>query len=259
MPYALLARYYDLENAGFTEDLDFWLELAEEFGDPILELGCGTGRVLLNLARRGHAITGLDNEPEMLARLEAKLKPASAQHIAAAPTLVRASMSDFRLETSSGGRLRQFRLALLPYNTFMHLLTPEEQGAALGCIRLHLLPGAALALDLPNPAEAYAAQEQGLTLERTFQDGERTVQQFSSVTVDRAAQLAHITWLYDSVAADGALQRTIVPLTLRYTFPAEMRLLLEANDFTLAHLYGNYDRSPFADGAPRMIVVARAV
>ena len=96
-------------------------------------------------------------------------------------------------------------------------------------------------------------------LERTFKDGERTVQQFSSVALDRAAQLAHITWLYDAIGADGAVQRTLVPLTLRYTFQYELRLLLECCGFSLAHLYGDYDCSPFADGAPRMLVVATAV
>jgi hypothetical protein len=54
------------------------------------------------------------------------------------------------------------------------------------------------------------------------------------------------------------VQRAIVPLTLRYTFPGEMRLLLEKCGFTLAHLYGDYQRAPFADGSPRMIVVATA-
>lgn len=275
MTYDLLARYYDLENADFTEDLDFWLGLAaeREYGGPVLELGCGTGRVLLHLARRGHAVTGIDNSPEMLARLEAKLAAArnmrgsvqqggvqlpapvpQAQAAKRAPTVVRADMKDFSV---SG----QFKLALMPFNTFMHLLTLEDQIAALTSIHRHLQPGAALALDMPNPGEAYAAPagEQGLTLERTFMDGERTVQQFSSVAVDRAAQLARITWLYDSVGPDGAVQRTIVPLTLRYTFPGEMRLLLEKCGFALAHLYGDYQRSPFADGSPRMIVVASAV
>src|ERR1051326_6676889 len=187
-PYTLLARYYDLENAGFTEDLSFWLELAEEFGGPILELGCGTGRVLLNLARRGYAVTGIDNSPEMLDRLEAKLKQASTGHLATPPTLIRAAMTDFNVTGAS-----PFSLGLIPFNTFMHLLTPADQIAALSCIRRHLKLGGALALDLPNPGEAYAAQEQGLTLERSFRDGDRTVQQFSSIDLDRAAQLAHIT------------------------------------------------------------------
>jgi len=252
-PYSTLARYYDLENAGFTEDLPFWQELADEYGGPVLELGCGTGRVLLNLARRGHATTGVDNSPEMLALLEEKIRRGE-QLLAPtnAPIILHADMTDFAVE-------RQHALALMPFNAFMHLLTPEAQTAALTCIRRHLQPGAALALDMPNPGEAYAAQEQGLTLERTFKDGENTVQQFSSVVVDRAAQLARITWLYDSVAPDGTVRRTTVPLTLRYTFPGEMRLLLEKCGLALAHLYGDYDRSPLTDGSPRMIVVAKAV
>jgi SAM-dependent methyltransferase len=251
MTYNLLSRYYDLENADFTDDLDFWLGLAEEYGGPILELGCGTGRVLLPLAQRGYAVTGVDNAPEMLARLEAKLSAASAKHLPTPPTLLRASMSDFRAEG-------QFALALMPFNTFMHLLTPEEQIAALANLRRYLRDGATLALDMPNPGEAFAMQEQGLTLERTFADGANTIQQFSQVNLDRAAQLARITWLYDSVAPDGAVTRTIVPLTLRYTFPGEMRLLLERCGFALAHLYGDYDRAPFADGSSRMIVLAQA-
>jgi len=251
MTYDVLSRYYDLENADFTEDLEFWLDLADTYGDPVLELGCGSGRVLLHLARRGHAVTGVDNSPDMLALLEAKLKQATARHIAVPPTRLSASLHDFQ----AGHR---FKLAIMPFNTFMHLLTLDDQAAALTNIRRHLEAGAPLALDLSNPADAYAAADTGLTPERTFRDGETLVQQFSILNLDRTAQLAHITWLYDSIAPGGAVQRTVVPMTLRYTFPGEMRLLLERCGFTLAHLYGNYDCSPLADGNPRMIVVATA-
>ena len=251
MPYAALARYYDLENADFTEDLDYWLELADEAGDPILELGCGTGRVLLNLARRGHSVTGLDNSPEMLARLHAKLEAASGRHLPSPPQIVQAALEDFELPL-------RYRLALMPFNTFMHLLTTEAQLAALERIRRHLAPGGLLALDVPNPGDAYAAQDQGVTLERTFADGDRTVQQFSSIAIDRAAQLAHITWFYDATGPAGDVHRSIVPLTLRYAFPAEMRLLLERSGLSLTHLYDDYDRSPFVDGSPRMLVLATA-
>lgn len=248
MTYALLARYYDLDNAEFTADLDFWIELAEERGGPVLELGCGTGRVLLPLAQRGYAVTGIDNSPEMLARLHEKLKTGKLK---TAPTIVEADITAFSLDQS-------FRLALMPFNTFMHALTLEAQMAMLTNIRRNLSAGAVLALDINNPTEAYAGPEPGLTLERAFSDGERTVQVFSALQLDRAAQLGHITWLYDSVGADGAVQRTTVPLTMRYTFPGEMRLLLERCGFTLAHLYGDYDRSPFVDGSPRMLVIAKA-
>jgi len=205
--------------------------------------------VLLNLARRGYAVTGIDNSDEMLARLRAKLAAASGRHLAAPPVIVQAGLEDFDLGQT-------FALALMPYNTFMHLLTTEAQLDVLARVRRHLAPGGVLALDLPNPGEVYAAAEQGLTLERTFVDGDRTVQQFSSIALDRAAQLAHITWNYDSTGPDGDVQRSIVPLTLRYTFPAEMRLLLERAGLALTHLHGDYAGSPFADGAPRMVVVA---
>ena len=251
MTYDLLSRYYDLENADFTDDLDFWLGLAEEHPGPILELGCGTGRVLLPLAQRGHMVTGVDNAPEMLDRLQAKLRVATAKHLPIPPVVVRASMNDFQSD-------QLFTLALMPFNTFMHLLTLEDQSAALTNIRRHLRAEGLLALDVVNPGEALAAQEQGLTLERTFADGDHTVQQFSQVTVDRSAQLTHIQWLYDSIAPDGVVSRLSVPLTLRYTFPGEMRLLLERCGFALIHLYGDYDRTLLADGAPRMIVLAEA-
>jgi SAM-dependent methyltransferase len=207
--------------------------------------------VLLNLARRGHSVTGIDSSPEMLDRLRARLASASGRHLPAPPNIVQAALEGFDLQ-------ERFNLALMPYNTFMHLLTQEAQLAVLGRIRRHLQPGGLFALDMTSPSEAYAVQEQGLTLERSFADGERTVQQFSSISLDRSAQLAHITWLYDSSAPDGSLQRSTVPLTLRYTFPGEMRLLLERSGFSLTHLYGSYDRSPFVDGAPRMLVVATA-
>ncbi len=248
--YAQLARYYDLENAAFTEDLDFWLELAEAHGGPILELGCGTGRVLLHLARRGHAVTGVDNSPEMLARLRQKLA-AAARLLAAPPELVEADLSAFTLE-------QPHALALIPFNTFMHLLTPEAQVAALMNTRRNLKAHAPLVLDILNPVEAYTGAEQGLTLERTFADGDRSVQQFAQLSLNRAAQLAHVTWLYDSVGPTGEVQRLTVPLTLRYTFPGELRLLLEKCGFALKHLWGDYDRSPFTDGSPRLIAFAIA-
>ena len=248
MSYAALARYYDLENADFTEDLDYWLGLADEQDGPVLELGCGTGRVLLNLARRGHAVTGIDNSPDMLARLHARLSAATGQHLPVPPQIVQAGFDDFELP-------ERYKLAIMPFNTFMHLPTTEAQLALLMRVRRHLAADGLLALDMPNPFEA-AEAEHGLTLERTFADGDRTVQQFATVTVDHAAQLSHITWIYDSVGPAGDVQRSIVPLTLRLTYPAEMALLLSRSGFSAPRLYGDYDRSPFADGSPRMLVVA---
>jgi SAM-dependent methyltransferase len=293
--YDLLSRFYDLENADFTEDLDFWVGLAKEANGPTLELGCGSGRVTQQIARAGCTVVGLDNSEPMLALARAKL--ARKPELATRATLLLGDMTNFdlygqtcvsaphRADTQVGYDSRDglstielvsaphradtqvgpyisppFGLIICPFNTFMHLLAAAEQLALLACARRHLTPGGVLALDLTNPAPAYADPNESLTLERTFRDDEAdlTVQQFSTIQLDRTAQVAHIVWQYDAIAADGAVRRTLAPLELRYTFPAEMSLLLDRAGFRLAHLYGDYDEGPLTDESERMIVVAEA-
>ena len=273
MSYATLAPFYDLENADFVADLDFWVSLAREANSPVLELGCGSGRVTQQIARAGINIVGLDNSPDMLALARAKLD--RNPKIAALVTLVEGDMTNFEISNPQPHASRphstlphshtptpQFSLIIVPFNTFMHLLTPADQLAMLGCAHKHLCPGGQLILDLTNPIPAYAdPPQETLTLERAFRDDARdlTIQQFSTLRIDRAAQIAHIVYYYDSLASDGTLKRALVPLTLRYTFPAEMSLLLDRAGFKLAHLYGDYSETPFDEDSERMIVMAEAV
>ncbi len=154
--------------------------------------------------------------------------------------------------------LRQtFPLIILPFNTFSHLTEPAEAHSALKTIAAQLAPAGVFALALPNPIPIYSAVPEGLVLERTFRDEERktTVQQFSSLRVDRVGQLGHITWIYDEIDPIGKVTRTTVPMTLRYFFPDEIPLLLERAGLRLLHLWGDYDRSQFAEDLPALIVV----
>jgi SAM-dependent methyltransferase len=245
--YAQIARFYDWENAEFTEDLPFWCELARERGGPVLELGCGSGRVLLHLAREGFETTGVDSSPEMIALARARMakQPALAGRIQLLET-------DFRRIDLK----KKFPLVIAPFNTFSHLTEPADIGAALGAIAAHLAPGGSFTLALPNPLPIYSALPEGLVLERTFHDGERgtTVQQFSSLRVDRVAQLGHITWIYDEIDPAGKVTRTTVPMTLRYFFPNEIPLLFERAGLQLSHRWGDYDRTPFAEDSPVLLV-----
>jgi SAM-dependent methyltransferase len=245
-PYAKIARFYDWENADFTEDLAFWGDLARERGAPVLELGCGSGRVLLYLAREGFEAVGVDSSPEMIALARRRLAKQSS--IAGRIQLIEA---DFRrLELG-----KTFPLVIAPFNTFSHLTDRSDIAAVLKAISTHLEPAGAFVLALPNPIPIFSSPPEGLVLERSFRDEERnvTVQQFSSLRVDRVAQLGHVTWIYDEIDSAGTVTRTTVPMTLRYFFPNEIPPLLEPAGLRLQHLWGDYDRSPFAEDSPVLI------
>jgi SAM-dependent methyltransferase len=248
--YAAVARFYDLENAGFTEDLPFWADVARECGGPVLELGCGSGRVLLHLAHEGFTVTGVDSSPAMLALARRRLERQPS--IAGKIELHEESFTRLRLENS-------FPLVILPFNTFSHMTEDEDVRAALDTIAAHLAPGGAAVLALPNPIPLFGEPQEALVLERTFRDNERgmTIQQFSSLRVDRVDQLGHVTWIYDEIAASGDVVRTTVPMTLRYFFPNELAALFERSGLDLAHLWGDYHRSPFEDDSPELIAFGR--
>jgi hypothetical protein len=142
----------------------------------------------------------------------------------------------------------------------MHFHKQETQLALLIRLRRWTLPDGLLVLDLPNAGETFASQDtEALTLERMFIEpdtGHLVMQQAVSV-LDRAEQLMRVTWIYDEITGDGAVKRTIAPILFRYYFYPEVQLLLSHTGFEVQSLYGDVDGSPFEDGCPRMIVLAK--
>src|SRR5262249_49928907 len=133
-PYAR-ADLYDLLFRDYTADLEFYLAAARTAGGPALDVGCGTGRVLLAGLAAGLDMDGLDNAPDMLARLRAN---ARARGLEAHATL--ADMRSFRLP-------RRYACVMIPFNAFAHNLNTDDQIATLSCCREHLLPGGRLVFD----------------------------------------------------------------------------------------------------------------
>ncbi len=185
--------WHELECGSYTEDLQLWRELAETEGSPILELGAGSGRVSLDLARRGHEVTALDDNPALLEQLERR-----AEGLAVDTAL--ADARAFQLE-------KRFALCLVPMQTIQLLGGAPGRARLLAAARAHLRPGgllaAAISAELPeyevaadspapvpdmcerdgalycsHPTAIYAASE-GFVLERrreiVARSGERTV------------------------------------------------------------------------------------
>ena len=244
-PYQEIARYYDAENADLVEDLAAYELLSERFGGPVLDVGCGTGRVALYLAEQGFTVTGIEASATMLDRVRAKPGIERVK-------VVEGSIAEAKIDDSFG-------LAMLAFSTFQHFHTQEEQVKALTNIAWHLRPGGGVALDLSNPVHFFRTDDvPALVHERTFPDPDsgQPVMQQSIVRADRAAQILHITWVYDRIEVGGSITRTVCEMPLRcYTAP-EIRLLLERVGFSPVEFYGTYDFDPFDEHSPRLFVVA---
>ena len=251
--YERVAPFYDLIHADLVEDVSFLLALAERVGGPMLELGCGTGRILLPLARAGHSITGVDNSNAMLERAKLKLR--------SEPESVRSRMNLVSGDASSVEVDGEFRLVILSYNSLMHFERPAL-AALLKNARNHLRGDGFFYVDVDNPFEVSDPNDDDLlVLERIMTDpesGDKIIQSASS-WVDSDAQRRHISWLFDvSAPAGGPLNRTIVETDYYYLFPHQLESMLAGAGFRLEALYGDYQRRDFGENSPRLIALAKS-
>jgi len=249
----LIAQYYDLLFGNYDEDIPMWDTLTTNVNGPILEIGCGTGRLLLPLAEAGHTLTGLDLSEVALGAAQAKIEAAG---LADRGVLYRADMRDFDLPA------KDFALAFIPLNTFMYCQTIDDQLAALQAIYRHLRVEGQLIIDLFYPDPPLLAEADG----RLYFEGEtvdeltgRTVQWYWRHEIDLEHQLRHFTYILDEIDEEGLIRRIQLPFSLRFVYRYEMELLLRASGFIVETVYGNYQLEPFSSHSPHMIFVARKV
>ena len=135
--YAFVAEFYD-HVVPYRErrDVEFFVTMAQQANGPVLEAGCGTGRILTPMARAGVEITGLDVSQTMLAICR--------KCLAAEPLEVQKRARVLEAD------MRQFHLATLPFRSFQHLLSPADQSSCLSVVHRHLVPGGRMILDVFN-------------------------------------------------------------------------------------------------------------
>jgi SAM-dependent methyltransferase len=252
-PLAVAA--YDLfAGRGMKGDIAFYLDCARRFGGPVLEIGAGTGRVLLPLAEAGHEVVGMDNSTAMLERAVARL--AARPDLRDRVRLVETDMTGFDL-------VRDFALVIIAGRSFQHVTEPDAQRAALLAIRRHLRPGGTLILDLFDPnfelmlaagpthhASAEAIDPASGYLIR------RTVAARSN---DFAAQTTTETLLFQRLNREGAeIEREETSWTLRWSTRQETAYLLELCGFQPVEQYSDFLGSPPQYGREQLWV-AQAV
>lgn len=249
--FDLYADFYDKWNEAFTSDIPLWLEYALKYGSPVLELCCGTGRILLPIAREGIEITGVDISEKMLGKAKEKLnqEPLEVQERV---TLHQGDMRNFNLK-------KEFNLIFIPFNSFQVLLSMEEQNGCLHSVYKHLSPQGRLIISMFYPdlnrAEGVLRSEGDLL--KDYPQEYDTTQIYSNQFFDKSKQIIKVRFFVDTVKSDGRFFRKTIDLKMRYFFPAEFERILFSNRFETEQLFGNYDKSPFENRSPFMIFVAR--
>lgn len=250
--YEPIADHYDSEHDLFTDDVDWYLHLAKVAGPRVLELGCGSGRLLGPLAAAGNRVVGVDSSAAMLRRATVRLDSAIARGQVA---LVEGDMQDLgELDPES------FDLVIIPLNGLLHVDDAAAQRRVLGEAARVLRPGGLLAIDVLHAVpDALAAFDGRVMHEGTWEDGHGVVAKFSSRTVDWTNQLIATEVWYDATIASGAITRHRTDFTMRWVTPAELTLMLEVTGFDGWDFGGSYDGSPLTDLSDRMLVAASRV
>lgn len=246
--YDLIAPFYDAEHSRFTEDVDLYLNFAEASGGPLLELACGSGRLLLPLAEAGYEITGVDTSALMLERAKQMLEEAD---VISRSHLIQQDMRTLQLG-------QKFRLAFVALGSFAHVVTPKAQQQALAAIRAHLATGGTFILDISNADVRYMEQMSGQVLHQgtwTLEDGS-LLTHFVSPASSATSHFLELTHFYDQHRQGEAVRRTVVTTQLYLFERREMELLLEQAGFSVKEVYGDYDLGPYERESPRMIFIA---
>ena len=242
---SVIAQSYDSVYSVVRDpsgDIGFYVDRARTANGPLLELGCGTGRILLPTAATGVQCVGLDASPEMLSVLRAKGLPENVELVAG------------RLESFDLGDAR-FGLITAPFRVMQHMLDVDTQLRALENIRRHLAPGGEFVFDIfdPNPA-SLTATEQPEVLDSEFTHNGAAMRRYAQVSRDITTQVLTVSFRLDGGPKhlQGSSQ-----IQLRWYYRFEIEHLLVRAGFSQLEFLGGFDGGPWEAGKD-IVVVARA-
>jgi len=243
--FDFVAEFYDAAYADMNrKDIDFYVGLARKTGGPVLEIACGTGRVLLPTARAGIDIFGIDLAENMLMLCRERVSELP-EEVAARIRLQNADMCDFEFS-------QKFDLITIPFRPFMHLTTIEDQFRCLECVRRHLTDDGLFAFDIFFPdmkilIDMSDGAEWGEEPEKTLPDGRKFLRRFRFEKVDPISQVSICDIIFHVTYPDGKKERLVHRFPIRYTWRFEAEHLLKAAGFEIVDLYGDFESHQFSE------------
>lgn len=241
------AERYDLVMGAFASGdlLDFYRRRVARYGEPVLELACGSGRLTIPLAKVGVNITGIDISEQMLDLAKLKANKAGVNiHF------LQEDMRSFDLG-------EKFKLIFIPAQSLSHLHTRAEIEDCFSCVRRHLADEGRLLIELFNPSvNLLARQSDRRYTVGQYENPKESFQVYVSeeVRYDAASQINHIRWFF----RDGrSNEETVLSFAMRQFFPQEIDALLGYNGFRIEHKYGSYNDEEFSSDAAKQLIICR--
>ena len=235
-------KIYDMFYANRTLDIDFYTQQAIEKGGPILEIGCGTGRITIPVFEKGMDITGLDLSPAMLK--QARIKNPDIEW-------VEASATNFDLG-------RQFQTIFMPFRILQLLVTLHDMTAALENVKKHLRDGGYLILDVFHPNLSRLTKDASPRKPACTAFNHPEIDEIIDIeytqSYDYVQQATHVTFYYSRPDRKILYEDT---LQMRCYFPQEIDYILQSFGFDITHKFGDFAESQFNADSTEQIFICR--
>jgi SAM-dependent methyltransferase len=219
--YGMMAEFWDLFRGDTSswDDRFYFLDVVKKYGQPVLDVGCGTGRILLDFMQQGFDIDGVDNSPDMLTLLHQK-----AEKLNLNPTVYRQEMHKLSLP-------RKYQTILVPSSSFQLLLDESLPPQTMNCFYEHLLPGGVLAMPFMTLWKEGDPLESEHTSEVTRPQDSATIRRWSYARFDPHTDFEHTIDRYE-IVQDGEVivseEHQQSPATRSYTQEQAIALYQEA-------------------------------
>ena len=239
------------EYQGLAFDIARYLGLVGEFGDPVLELCCGTGRVAVALARSGAEVTGVDVNPGMLEKFRNALKEEEPE-VAKRVSLVEQDITQLILEG------KPFRTVILAFNSLLCIPDFSGQCAALQAASRHMTAGSRLFIDMVNPLQLNLGGDpvpKPFFTRKDKSTGE-TYTRFAMMGPMETDHKQRLYGWYDQITPEGLVKRRPYSLYWRPIFRFEMELMLRQAGLELIQIEGGHRKEPYTSQSPRMFIIA---
>ena len=249
--YADFSRFYDIYVGGWLEDLSFYLDYARGLGMPLLEVGAGSGRLTIPLARAGYSVVAMDNSGAMLAILKSRLVQ-EAEEVRKRVEIIEADAKTLKLDN-------KYDLIIVPFFTFNYFLTSQAQKTVLERLVHHLTGNGTIIIDIfiPYSRIKECPPEPVLRVDTIEANTGNKIRGWNVYSMDLKEQIECRRHIFEVTKPDSTVSKREFVTKRRYSFRPELEQLFSNNGLFVESVFTGYDKKEAQPDSERLQYVLR--